>query len=110
MHGWDLDAYASRARAFGWQAIEIDGHDVDEIDAALAQAVATTGRPTVIVARTEKGHGVRAVANQNGAHGKPVDRSKRRHRRARRPARLRLSLCQAGGSKGSRIGSRRAGS
>ena len=72
MHGWDLDAYANRARGFGWEAIEIDGHDVAEIDRALAQAVATTGRPTVIVARTEKGHGVSAVANKNGAHGKPV--------------------------------------
>jgi transketolase len=72
MHGWDLDAYANRARAFGWEAIEIDGHDVVQIDQAMAQAVSTTGRPTVIVARTEKGHGVAAVANQNGAHGKPV--------------------------------------
>ncbi|HET6746306.1 MAG TPA: transketolase [Candidatus Limnocylindria bacterium] len=72
MHGWDLDAYANRARGFGWEAIEIDGHDVGEIDKALARAVATTGRPTVIVARTEKGHGVSAVANVNGAHGKPV--------------------------------------
>src|SRR5919202_5096359 len=34
MHGWDLDSYADRARAFGWQAIEIDGHDVEAIDAA----------------------------------------------------------------------------
>jgi transketolase len=72
MHGWDLDAYANRARAFGWEAIEIDGHDVAQIDEAFSQAVATSGRPTVIVARTEKGHGVRAVANVNGAHGKPV--------------------------------------
>jgi transketolase len=72
MHGWDLDAYAGRARAFGWHAIEIDGHDVAAIDAAYREAVATTGRPTVIVARTEKGHGVAAVANKNGFHGKPL--------------------------------------
>ncbi|HEY7525909.1 MAG TPA: transketolase [Candidatus Limnocylindria bacterium] len=72
MHGWDLDAYATRARAFGWEAIEIDGHDVEQIDAALGQASNGGGRPTVIVARTEKGHGVAAVANKNGAHGKPV--------------------------------------
>jgi transketolase len=72
MHGWDLDAYANRARAFGWEAIEIDGHDVAAIDQAYSQALATSGRPTAIVARTEKGHGVAAVANQNGAHGKPV--------------------------------------
>jgi transketolase len=72
MHGWDLDAYANRARAFGWEAIEIDGHDVEQIDAALEQASNGSGRPTVIVAKTEKGHGVAAVANKNGAHGKPV--------------------------------------
>jgi transketolase len=72
MHGWDLDAYAQRARAFGWHAIEIDGHDVAAVDAAYEEALATEGRPTAIIARTEKGHGVAAVANKNGAHGKPV--------------------------------------
>ena len=64
---------ASRAEAFGWKAIEIDGHDVAAIDRAFAKAVDTTGQPTVIIARTEKGHGVKAVANQPGKHGKPLD-------------------------------------
>jgi transketolase len=73
MHGWDLDAYRVRAEAFGWKAIEIDGHDVAAIDQAFEQATATTGRPTVIIARTEKGHGVKAVADQPGKHGKPLD-------------------------------------
>ncbi|HSL76522.1 MAG TPA: transketolase, partial [Candidatus Limnocylindrales bacterium] len=73
MHGWDLDAYRRRAEAFGWKAIEIDGHDVAAIDAAFAEAIGTTGRPTVIIARTEKGHGVKAVADQPGKHGKPLD-------------------------------------
>src|ERR687897_1854189 len=73
MHGWDLDAYRRRAEAFGWNAIEINGHDVAEIDEAMRQAVETTGRPTVIIARTEKGHGVKAVADLPGKHGKPVD-------------------------------------
>jgi transketolase len=72
MHGWDLDAYARRIGAFGWHTIEIDGHDVAAIDEALTEAAHTDGRPTAILARTEKGHGVAAVANQNGAHGKPV--------------------------------------
>jgi transketolase len=71
MHGWDLDAYLARARAFGWHAIAIDGHDVDEIDAAYAEA-RSAGRPTAIVARTIKGKGVAAVENVNGAHGKPL--------------------------------------
>src|SRR5439155_1022932 len=51
MHGWDLDSYAKRAEAFGWHAIEIDGHDVEEIDHAYAEATKTQGRPTVIVAK-----------------------------------------------------------
>ncbi len=73
MVGWDLDTYVARAEAFGWNAIPLDGHDLDAIDAALGQAVATTGKPTVLVARTMKGKGVAAVENQNGYHGKPFD-------------------------------------
>jgi transketolase len=73
MVGWDLDVYAARARAFGWNAIEVDGHDVEAIDEAFASALATTGKPTVVVARTLKGKGVAAVENQNGFHGKPLD-------------------------------------
>jgi transketolase len=72
MHGWDLDAYSRRLEAFGWQAIEVDGHDVDAIDAAYARATATTDRPTAIVARTVKGSGVRAVADHLGMHGKAL--------------------------------------
>jgi len=72
MHGWDLDAYAARAGAFGWHTIEIDGHDVEAIDAAMSEAAATSGRPTVIIARTKKGKGVKAVEDQDNAHGKPV--------------------------------------
>jgi transketolase len=73
MLGWNLDAYAERAQAFGWHAIEIDGHDVEAIDAAYAEAVATTGRPTVVIARTIKGKGVTAVEDKNGFHGKALD-------------------------------------
>lgn len=73
MHGWDLDAYRKRAEAFGWKAIEIDGHDVAAIDRAFAKAIETTNQPTVIIARTEKGHGVKAVSNLPGKHGKPLD-------------------------------------
>ena len=38
MVGWDLDMYERRAKAFGWQAIVVDGHDLDEIDAAYREA------------------------------------------------------------------------
>lgn len=70
---WNLDIYAERLRAFGWHTIEIDGHDVAAVDAAYAEAAATKGKPTAVVAKTIKGKGVSAVENKNGAHGKPVE-------------------------------------
>jgi transketolase len=73
MLGWDTAAYVTRLHAFGWRVLEIDGHDVVEIDRAYAVAVVPDGRPVAIVARTVKGQGVRAVANRNGFHGKPLD-------------------------------------
>jgi transketolase len=73
MLGWDLDAYVRRAEAFGWHAIALDGHDLDAIDAAMSEARATTDRPTVLFARTKKGKGVKAVEDQEGKHGKPLD-------------------------------------
>jgi transketolase len=73
MLGWDLDGYKRRAEAFGWNAIAIDGHDVEEIEQAYAEAESTKGKPTVIIARTKKGKGVKAVEDQLGKHGKPLD-------------------------------------
>src|SRR3954454_16403946 len=73
MVGWDLDRYVKRAEAFGWHAIAIDGHDDAAIDAAYTEARETTGQPTVIVARTKKGKGVKAVEDQPGRHGKPIE-------------------------------------
>jgi transketolase len=73
MLGWDLEGYAERIRAFGWHVIAIDGHDVDQIEAAYAEAESTTGRPTAILARTKKGKGVKAVEDLPGKHGKPLD-------------------------------------
>jgi len=73
MIGWNTGVYVERARAFGWNAIEVDGHEVEEIDRAYKQAEETKGRPTVIVARTIKGKGVKAVEDKEGWHGKPLD-------------------------------------
>jgi transketolase len=73
MLGWNLDGYAERARAFGWHAIECDGHDVDDIERAYSEAEQTTGRPSAVIARTKKGKGVKAVEDQPGKHGKPLD-------------------------------------
>jgi transketolase len=73
MHGWDLDSYTRRAEACGCHAIAIDGHDVEAIDRAYAEALEVDGRPTVIVAKTLKGKGVAAVEDKDGAHGKALD-------------------------------------
>ncbi len=70
---WDLDLYADRIRAFGWHTIEIDGHDVEAVDRAYAEAVANNDAPTAIIAKTIKGKGVSAVADKLGMHGKPVE-------------------------------------
>ena len=73
MVGWDTDVYVERARAFGWHAVAIDGHDLEQIDRAYAEALRTAGKPTVIDAHTVKGKGVAAVENENGWHGKPLE-------------------------------------
>jgi len=62
-----------QARAFGWRAVAIDGHDVDAIDRAYRQAAASTGRPTVIFARTRASRGVTAAAGRPGHPGTPPD-------------------------------------
>ncbi|MBL7487011.1 transketolase [Frankia sp. AgB1.9] len=69
--GWDLDTYARRAAAFGAHTIEIDGHDVDAIDAALTEADGFDG-PVVILAKTIKGDGFSEIADHEGWHGKPL--------------------------------------
>ncbi|MBW4565487.1 MAG: transketolase [Mojavia pulchra JT2-VF2] len=70
--GWNTKAYANRARAFGWQAIEIDGHNLIEIDQAYSAALSINDRPTVIIARTKKGKGVAALEDLGGWHGKAL--------------------------------------
>ncbi|AFZ26223.1 transketolase [Cylindrospermum stagnale PCC 7417] len=72
--GWNTQVYANRARAFGWQAIEIDGHNLVEIDQAYSAALAVNDRPTVIIARTKKGKGVEALEDIGGWHGKALKR------------------------------------
>ena len=69
---WDLEAYAARVRAFGCEAIVIDGHDLVAIDGALGRA-RRAERPTVIVAKTVKGKGVSFLEDKEGWHGKALD-------------------------------------
>ncbi len=69
---WDLETYRHRVMAFGARAIVIDGHDLAEIDRAMAQAGDGAGdKPTVILARTLKGRGFSEVEDREDWHGKP---------------------------------------
>lgn len=73
--GWNTAAYEARAKAFGWNAIVIDGHNYDEINKAYAQAIQQpNGAPTLIVAKTVKGKGVSFLENKNGWHGKALNK------------------------------------
>ncbi|HET8678936.1 MAG TPA: transketolase, partial [bacterium] len=76
MLGWNTGAYARRAQAFGWKTLEIDGHDVEAIDRAYAEAAAGSGsgQPLAIFARTVKGKGVSLIENKDGWHGKALKR------------------------------------
>ncbi len=74
MVGWDTATYAARARAFGWNTIGIDGHDLDQIEAAYAEAETATDTPTMILARTHKGRGVALVEDRPGWHGKALSK------------------------------------
>ena len=69
--GWDMDAYARRIAGFGCEPIVIDGHDLGQIDEAMAKA-ATSDRPAVILARTRKGRGFSEIEDRENWHGKPL--------------------------------------
>lgn len=58
-----LEPFADKWRCFGWEVVEIDGHDLDQIDDALAQAWAATDTPVLILANTVKGKGVDFMEN-----------------------------------------------
>ncbi|SPF55954.1 transketolase, N-terminal subunit [Candidatus Desulfosporosinus infrequens] len=56
-------------RSFCWNVIEVDGHDVEALLAAFAEAKQCKGKPSIIIAKTVKGKGVSFMENQAGWHG-----------------------------------------
>lgn len=60
----DLEPFVEKWRAFGWQVHEIDGHDIEEIQAALLHLPIVSGFPSCIVAHTIKGKGVSFMENE----------------------------------------------
>ena len=65
----DLEPLADKWRSFGWHAIEVDGHDIGALQSAFAEAAATAGKPTCILAHTVKGKGVSFMENNPKFHG-----------------------------------------
>lgn len=74
MYGHNLDVYKKRARAFGWETIVIDGHDLKEIDGAFSKAMKHSGSPFMIIAKTFKGKGIPFLEDKEGKHGKALSR------------------------------------
>ena len=66
------DDPVAKWRAFGWNTLEIDGHDPGQIVEACAVAKTTKGRPSIIIARTVKGKGVSFMENDFNWHAKPL--------------------------------------
>jgi transketolase len=70
---WFVDDTPRRFEAYGWQVIAgVDGHDIDAVDAAIAQAQRSPDRPTLIVCKTHIGKGSPNRANTAKAHGEPL--------------------------------------
>ena len=72
MYQHDTTTYARRFAAFGWQAYEIDGHNLKDILKAFDLAAKVKDQPVAIIARTFKGKGVDFLENKDGWHGKAV--------------------------------------
>jgi transketolase len=65
----DLEPLVEKWRSFGWHTLEIDGHNIPALQSAFAEAAATKGKPTCIVANTIKGKGVSFMENNPKFHG-----------------------------------------
>lgn len=73
MLGHDLEVYKSRAESFGWSAYIVDGHNIQEIEAAYKEAIENTDKPTIIFAKTFKGRGVSFIEDKDNWHGRALD-------------------------------------
>jgi transketolase len=68
-----MEEYRARFEAFGWNAIVVDGHDIPALLDAYDNALHTTDRPTVVLARTVKGKGIPGIEDKEGWHGRALD-------------------------------------
>lgn len=70
--GHDIDTYRKRLEAFGFNAIAVDGHDVEELVKAFHVAANTKGKPTALIAKTYKGKNFPKIEDLENWHGKPL--------------------------------------
>jgi transketolase len=63
-----LEPFTEKWRAFGWSVREVNGHDTGQLGEALHQVPFTDGRPSCLIAKTEKGHGLSFTANTHTWH------------------------------------------
>ncbi|MBB3713052.1 transketolase [Limimaricola variabilis] len=71
--GWFTDDTPRRFASYGWQVIaDVDGHDVDAVDRAIAEGRADASRPTLICCKTTIGKGAPNKANSHDSHGSPL--------------------------------------
>lgn len=71
------EAVDKKFEAFGWKVIQVDGHDIEKIIAAVNEAKQVKGKPTVVIAETVKGKGVSFMENQAGWHGTAPNKAQR---------------------------------
>ena len=77
MLGWDLDTYKKRVESFGWNTVVIEnGNSLKDVQVAFEainrQLTTDNRQPTMIIAKTQKGAGIKGIADKDGWHGKPL--------------------------------------
>ena len=109
----DMEAYRARWAGFGWHAIVVDGHSLSAILLAFDEAARTTGKPTILLAKTFKGRGVSVMENHQEWHGKPMKKGEETDKAIAeltaqlKPSQLEIQIQQpyTGSSKQTSIGS-----
>ena len=72
IENWFTDDTVKRFNSYGWQTISVDGHNLDELNAAIVSAKAETGKPTMIFCKTTIGFGSPNKSGTSDAHGAPL--------------------------------------
>lgn len=79
MEGYDLEDYIAKFKGFGWHTFIVNGHNVEDLADVFDAAKKVRGKPSVIIAKTIKGYGVKSVAGKQGYHGKPFKKEELAH-------------------------------